>query len=98
MENNTQEQKTVTLKIDKSWKHEKSIMTFRDLYEQVLEEIDTYRKHGMEEELMNQEVVLSLCDTEGQLVNGYSCMLVGYLEGGGVLITGNVEEVYANKK
>jgi len=69
-------------------------ITFRELYEDMLSEIEDYKKLGLLDELMTQTVKLNLVDLNGRVIDGSATLTVGWLEGGSVLITGNVEEIY----
>ncbi|WP_339193832.1 hypothetical protein MKY95_18905 [Paenibacillus sp. FSL P4-0176] len=69
-------------------------ITFRELYEDILSEIEDYKKLGLLDELMTQTVKLNLVDLNGRVIDGPATLTVGWLEGGSVLITGNVEEIY----
>jgi hypothetical protein len=69
-------------------------ITFRELYEDILDEIESYKELGMLDELMNQKVRLSLLDANGKVIEGAATLVVGWLENGDVLITGGIEGVY----
>lgn len=69
-------------------------ITFKELYEDILNEIEIYKKLGSLDELMNQTVKLNLVDLNGRTIDGPATLAVGWLESGGVLITGNVEGIY----
>ncbi|MDH6674285.1 hypothetical protein M2277_004977 [Paenibacillus sp. LBL] len=70
-------------------------ITFKELYEDILNEISAYKELGCLDELMNQKVRLSLLDAEGKVVEGAATLAVGWLENGDVLITGSIEGVFA---
>jgi hypothetical protein len=91
--NSMEKQWTVTLQKDLN----NNSITFKELYESILEEIDNYERLGMLDELMNQKVVLDLVDYDGQVLHGDATLFVGFLEGGSVLLTGNLKGVYATK-
>lgn len=66
-----------------------------------------YRDYEDTDVLLNQikeeydkprPVVLQLVDSEGQIVTGRCILVVGTLEDGSFLLTGNVDEVFAEKK
>lgn len=69
-------------------------ITFKELYEDILNEIEIYKKLGSLDELMTQTVKLNLVDLNGRVIDGPATLTVGWLEGGSVLITGNVEGIY----
>ncbi|MEK4006502.1 hypothetical protein [Paenibacillus sp. FSL H3-0333] len=69
-------------------------ITFKELYEDILNEIDSYKELGTLDELMNQKVRLSLLDANGKVIEGAATLAVGWLENGDVLITGGIEGVY----
>jgi hypothetical protein len=56
----------VTLTPDKQ--NESDTITFGDLYNSILEEIETYEKLGMKEELMKQKLVLNINDLNGNVI------------------------------
>jgi len=72
-------------------------ITFKRLYEDVLSEVEDAAKRGQEEELMQQKIELSIVDQQGNVIQGYATLMVGWLEGGGVLITGNLLDIYPEK-
>ena len=45
-----------------------------------------------------RSVILQLVDIEGQVITGRCNLVVGTLESGEFLLTGNVEDVYFEKK
>lgn len=69
-------------------------ITFKELYEDILTEIESYKKLDLLDELMNQKVKLNLVDLNGKIIDGPATLTVGWLESGDVLITGNVEGIY----
>ncbi|WP_431785906.1 hypothetical protein [Paenibacillus lactis] len=87
--------KTQTHEIILTDKNNNQGITFKELYEDILTEIDTYKNLGMLDELMNQTIRLSLVDANGIVVEGPATLAVGWLESEGVLITGNIENVFS---
>lgn len=69
-------------------------LTFKDLYESILDEIKTYEKLGIVDELMDQEVVVNVYDSEGKVLNANINSLIGWLESGKVMLTGNLDDIY----
>lgn len=72
-------------------------ITFKELYESILQEIEDYKKLDMLDELMNQKIIMNMTDLNGNVVYGYSTLFVGWLESGNVLITGALNDVYEQK-
>ncbi|WP_211747933.1 hypothetical protein [Paenibacillus sp. Marseille-Q4541] len=69
-------------------------LTFKQLYEDMLSEIDTYEKSGMLDELMKQKVTVHAYDAEGKIVAVDLTDLIGWLENGNVMTIGQVRDVY----
>jgi hypothetical protein len=82
----------VTLTPDKQ--NESDTITFGDLYNSILEEIETYEKLGMKEELMKQKLVLNINDLNGNVISAYPTLFVGWLESGKVCVVGSLEGIY----
>jgi hypothetical protein len=82
----------VTLTPDKQ--NESNTITFEELYNNILEEIETYEKLGMKEELMKQKLVLSINDLNGNVIQAYPTVFVGWLENDKVCVVGNLEGIY----
>lgn len=74
--------------------HKTESITFKQLYEDMLSEIDVYEKLGKLDELMNQKVVVSLYDSAGRVVSADLNDLIGWLEQGNVLLNGQITGVY----
>ncbi|MFI2856917.1 hypothetical protein ACH6EH_07225 [Paenibacillus sp. JSM ZJ436] len=83
-----------TYDISMSNKDENQGITFKELYEDMLGEIDYFKKLGLLDELMNQPIKLNLVDSNGKVVEGPATLAVGWLESDDVLITGNIENVF----
>jgi hypothetical protein len=84
----------INVKLTPDKQNEGDTITFQELYEAVLEEIETYEKLGMKEELMKQKLVLNINDLNGNVIGAYPTLFVGWLESGKVCIVGNLEGVY----
>ncbi|PYY28203.1 hypothetical protein [Paenibacillus illinoisensis] len=69
-------------------------ITFKQLYEEMLSEIELYENLGKLDELMNQKVVVSLYDSAGRVVSADLNDLIGWLEQGNVLLNGQITGVY----
>ncbi|WP_010497776.1 hypothetical protein [Paenibacillus elgii] len=74
--------------------NESAQITFRQLYNELLAEMETYRKLGLLEELMDQKIKIDIVDLNGNVLGGYATLFVGWLENGEVLLTGNLREVF----
>lgn len=86
--------KEVTVKLMPDKTNENLTMSFEELYNSILEEIETYEKLGLLEELMQQKVVLDIVDFKGSVITAYPTLFAGWLESGKVCISGNLEGVY----
>lgn len=86
--------KTQTHEIILTDKDKNEGITFKQLYEDILDEIEIYKELGSLDELMSQTVKLNLVDLNGKVIDGSATLTVGWIEGGSVLITGNVEGIY----
>lgn len=62
------------------------------------EDTDILLRQLTEEYDIPRKVVLQLVDIEGQIITGRCNLVVGTLESGDFLLTGNVEEVLFEKK
>jgi hypothetical protein len=69
-------------------------ITFKDLFEEMKKEVDKYEELGMLDELMNQKVLLNLYDRQGNILEGSATWFVGWLEGGDVLVTGILTDIF----
>ena len=56
------------------------LYTFKDLYEDMLEEIKRYEKLDKLEDLMNANISLELLDKKGRVLSGKMNFSAGYLE------------------
>jgi hypothetical protein len=74
--------------------NEADTITFEELYNNILEEIETYEKLGMKEELMKQKLVLNINDLNGNVIQAYPTLFVGWLESDKVCVVANLEGVY----
>lgn len=70
-------------------------MKFREFYVDINKEINIYKELGELDRLMEQPVKLSLLDANGKVVEGAATLMVGFVEGGAVVITGNIEGVFS---
>lgn len=75
-------------------RHKINPLTFKQLYEDMVSEMEIYKNLGRLDELMEQPVLLDLMDAEGSPISGIAYLAIGWLENGGVLITGEVNSVY----
>jgi hypothetical protein len=48
---------------------------------------------GILDELMNQKIIISMSDLEGNVLEGHSTMSVGWLAMGGVCLAANLKNV-----
>lgn len=69
-------------------------MTFKELYDDLQDEVDIYSELGTVDELLKQKVIIQISDLEGQILEGYVTNMIGYLEGGEVLLTANLRDVF----
>ncbi|MEL3959484.1 hypothetical protein NST17_20240 [Caldifermentibacillus hisashii] len=69
------------------------VLTFRDMYESMIEEMETYKKLHKLDELMDQEIVVQLNDGNGNILQGFPQLFVGWLEGGGVCVSGGLDAI-----
>jgi hypothetical protein len=75
----------------------KDRLNFRDLYNEILAEIDRYEQRGQLDELMDQELVMDLVDGNGHVLSGSVNLFVGWVESGSVVLSGSLEDVYEEK-
>lgn len=73
-------------------------LTFKEVLEAFQDEIEDYTKLKLQEELMIQRVVVNLYDANGGIVKGYLNNVIGWLEGGEVLLTGQIDDVFWTKE
>lgn len=84
----------IKVALEKEKEENVEYITFKDLFEHMKKEIDRYEELGMLDELMNQKVLLSLYDRQGNILEGSATLFVGWLEGGDVLITGTLTDIF----
>ncbi|GAA4879145.1 hypothetical protein GCM10023310_69090 [Paenibacillus vulneris] len=87
-------EKSQVITLHKDDVNENSQITFRQLYNEILNEMETYRNLGRLEELMDQKVKIDICDLNGNVIEGYVNLFVGWLEHGEVLLTGNLRDIF----
>lgn len=86
--------KNINVKLEMVNTDNKERMTFGGLFEAMKEEMETYKKLNMLDELMSQEISVNMYDAEGRIIFGMGQEMIGWLEGGSVLLIGNMKEVY----
>lgn len=90
--------KEENIKLYKDDYNENCTITFREFYNQILDEIDNYKRLDRLDDLMDQKMSMQIVDLEGQILEGYMTSgLIGWLENGDVLISGNLRDIYFNK-
>lgn len=72
-------------------------LTFKDLYEAMLSEIETYKELNLLDELMEQKVTIDVNDLNGHVLNAEPKLFVGWLEQGKVCISSELKSVYEFK-
>lgn len=77
--------------------NENRTITFRELYEAIQNEMNTYDKLGKLDDLMNQKMSMQIIDLEGQVLDSYMTDFIGYLEDGTVMVVGNLRNIYFKK-
>jgi len=75
-------------------------LTFRELWNETGKEIANYTDREMATELMDQKIILQVVDQNGSIVNGNLNLFVGWIEQGGVVLTGRLtdEPHYENNR
>jgi hypothetical protein len=68
-------------------------VTFKDLLESMNNEMDVYEKIGLLDELMEQEIMLDITDYRGNILLADVSMPIGFVEGGGFVLAGNLSKV-----
>lgn len=69
-------------------------LTFGELYEQMLEEIDTYKRLELSEELMSSPIYVSVTDVNGSIIGSPIRDFIGFLESGVSGLSGEIDYVY----
>lgn len=70
------------------------VYTFKDLYDDMLEEMERYDKLGKLEGLMNSNVNVELLDKNGSILSGLMNFSAGYLIGEVYHVQGALDYVY----
>ncbi|MFP7486290.1 hypothetical protein SFC65_19190 [Priestia filamentosa] len=70
-----------------------NVLTFQDLYDAMKEEMNAYKELNRLDELMKQEVSVHFNDNRGNVLYGFPTLFIGWGEGGGVHIAGDLEQV-----
>lgn len=70
------------------------LYTFKDLYEDMLEEMERYDKLGMLEDLMNANISNEIVDKSGSVLYSLMNFSAGFLEGNVYHIQGALNHVY----
>ncbi|MCR8641376.1 hypothetical protein NV379_01785 [Paenibacillus sp. N1-5-1-14] len=86
-----------TVNLLKDTTNEKNAITFKELYQDIINEIRIYERRGELDELMKQKVTLSFNDLNGSVLGGYCTLFVGWLESGSVHIVGSLSDIYEHK-
>lgn len=84
----------IKVALEKEKEENVGYITFKDLFEEMKKEVDKYEELGMLDELMNQKVLLNLYDRQGNILEGSATLFVGWLEGGDVLVTGILTDIF----